>query len=69
MVGNQFGFYYLSNHNIIELFDNVNIRLEDYLSCYNLVDEGVLYIQLSFRTIDKKIYYELKLDSQYILDI
>lgn len=69
MAGNQFGFYYLSNHNIIELFDNVNIRLQDYLSSYNLVDEDILYIQLSFRTIDKKIYSELKLDSEYILDI
>lgn len=26
MTGNQFGFHYLSNHNLIELFDNVKIR-------------------------------------------
>ena len=69
MVGNQFGFNYISNDNNLELFDLIKIKLEHYLSYYNLVDEDILYIQISFRKINKKIYSELKLDTKYLLNI
>lgn len=69
LAGNQFGFNYKSNSDITLLYDNVIIRLEDYFSSYNLDDDDILYIQLSFSVIDKKIYSKLKLDNKFYLDL
>lgn len=60
MVGNQFGFHYTSDHSLIDLFNDINIRLDEYLSSYNLSDEEILYIQISFRVLNKKIFNSLR---------
>ena len=61
MVGNQFGFYYKSSDSFIELYDNINIKLDEYFSSYNLTDNDIIYIQISFRLLNKATYNSLKL--------
>ena len=61
MVGNQFGFHYISYNSLSQLYDDINIKLLEYLSSYNLTDEYIMYIQISFRLLDKKIFNRLRL--------
>lgn len=37
-------------------------RLEEYFSYYNLVDEDIIYLQVSFRLLDRMIYSDIVLD-------
>lgn len=62
MVGNQFGFVFDSNSSLNGLFDNINDRLSDYFSYYNLEDDDIVYIQISFRLLDRKVYSGLSID-------
>ena len=62
MVGNQFGFVFNSNSSLNGLFDNINDRLSDYFSYYNLEDDDIVYIQISFRLLDRKVYSDLSID-------
>jgi hypothetical protein len=42
MVGNQFGFHYISDNSLSQLYDDINIKLLEYLSSYNLTDEDIM---------------------------
>ena len=54
MAGNKFDFDFSSKNNINDLLSNVNNRLDEYLDVYNLTDQSIVYIQLSFRKMDIK---------------
>ena len=58
MAGNQFGFdfYFLNNTN--DLLSNINNRLDQHLGVYNLSDEPIVYIQVSFRKMHIKLLSE-----------
>ena len=64
IAGNQFGFEYKNINSINDLLSCVNIRLEQYFSSYNLTDESIIYIQLSFSKLDKKLVSEFKLEKK-----
>lgn len=62
MAGNQFGFKFSSDNDYELLFQDVKVRLDEYFSYYNLVDEDILYIQVSFLLLDRMIYSDLAID-------
>lgn len=64
MTGNQFGFNYSTKLELPSLFNDIKVRLEDYFGHYNLTDEDIVYIQVSFRLLDKMLYSGLFLDSE-----
>lgn len=68
MVGNQFGFNYFLSSELLVLFKDINTRLEEYLSRYNLANEDIIYIQVTLRTLDKKVYSDLTIDKDTIKD-
>lgn len=61
MAGSQFGFDFSSNSEIQNLFNVVMSRLEGYFDAYNLSEDDVIYIQISFTQIDKKLLIHLSL--------
>jgi len=64
MAGNQFGFYYHSSENIDNLLQIVNIKLEEYFDTYETNNESILYVQLSFKSMDNKLLSEFQLSPQ-----
>lgn len=69
MAGNQFGFKYDYREDLNTLFADINIRLQEYLGYYNLHDEDIVYIQVSFRLLDKMIYTDLMIDKDNLQDV
>ena len=63
MTGNQFGFSFKDNISISNLYTIFNDKLEEYMDSYNLTEDDVAYIQLSFRTVDKVLLSEFYLES------
>lgn len=61
MAGRQFGFLYSSENNINALQDSVISRIEEYFDVYNLSDDNIIYIQVSFWLKDKKLLSEFSL--------
>jgi hypothetical protein len=62
MAGSQFGFQYKNSEDVNNILFAVNGCLEDYFSEYNLRDESVSYIQLSFRKLDTVLLKEFVLN-------
>ena len=62
MAGNQFGFNFSSDEDVDNLLISVTCRLEDYLSAYNLSEDSIVYVQISFRQKDNKLLSEFSLD-------
>ena len=62
MVGNQFGFSFKSTDDIDNLLSDIKFRLNDYLEDYNLSDDSITYIQVSFKQLD------IRLLSEFILN-
>ena len=58
MVGNQFGFNYSCESDIIGLLTAVSERLEEYMISYNLTEDAIVYIQITFIQKDKKLLSE-----------
>lgn len=58
----QFGFNYTSESDIKGLLDVVSSKLQDYMADYNLSDDAIVYIQISFRQKNKKLLSEFLLD-------
>lgn len=55
MAGNQFGFKYKDidhNYNLNYLDNNVISSIQRLFDVYNLTDDEIVYIQISFRQID-----------------
>lgn len=63
MAGNQFGFNYDSQYKIDDLLTIVNNKLDDYFSDYNLSDQSVLYVEVTFRQLDNKLLSEFSLQT------
>ena len=61
MVGNQFGFNYICKSDIEDLLTVTCMKLEEYMIDYNLTEDAIVYIQLSFRQKDKKLLSEFAL--------
>lgn len=43
--------------------------MEEYFGYYNLVDEDIVYIQVSFRLLDKMIYSDLFIDKNKLVNM
>lgn len=61
MAGNQFGFTYSSESDLKSLLAVISEKLEEYMSIYNLSDDAIVYIQVTFRQKDKKLLSEFSL--------
>src|SRR6266576_1725969 len=62
MLGNQFGFDFSSEDKIYDLLSIVIDRLEEAFEEYSLIDESVVYVQLTFRRLDTKLLSVFSLD-------
>lgn len=59
MVGAQFPFICESLDSFNEVYNNINMRLEEYLSRYSLSDDEIIYIQVTFKLVNKLVYSDL----------
>lgn len=64
MAGNQFDFNYDCYYKINDLLTVINNKLDDYFSDYNLSDNSVLYVEVTFRQLDNKLLSEFSLQMQ-----
>lgn len=51
------------------LFNDIKSRLEDYFGYYNLTDDEINYIQVTFRLLNKKVFTELFLDKPKLTNV
>lgn len=65
MAGNQFGFSYESDNSLDDLYNITRYKLEDYFKEYNLIDEDIVYIQISFRKNNLKLLADFKKDIEW----
>jgi len=61
MCGNQFGFNYKSTNDIDKLFSIVIDKIDESLQGYGLSDDDIVWVQLTFRVVDVKLYDNAKL--------
>jgi hypothetical protein len=69
MVGNQFGFNFSYENSYEVLFYDITIRLEEYFAHYYLVNEDIVYVQVSFRLLDIMIYSDLFIDKDILVNM
>ena len=62
MAGSQFGFKYNNKQDVDKFLYSVNARLDNYFSGYNLGNDCIEYIQLSFRKTDNVLLSEFILN-------
>jgi len=62
MCGSQFGFPYNSMDNISVLLDTIITRLDESLSHYQVGNESIVYVQVSFRKLSSKLLSEFTLE-------
>lgn len=62
MCSNQFGFDFKSNTDISILLDTINARLNQTFEDYDLIDEDIIWVQLTFKQLDVKLISEFILD-------
>lgn len=62
LAGNQFGFTYESDYSINDLYNVFRNKLEDYFKDYHIIDEDIVYVEISFRKFDTKIVSDFKKD-------
>jgi len=67
MAGNQFGFKILNIEDLEDLEVIVKERVNKSLDVYSLLDEDILYIQLSFKKVDSQIISEFSLKNSQIV--
>ena len=61
MAGSQFGFVFSSDEIIENLYSSIISRLQQYMGSYNLSEDSILYIQVSFIQQDRKLLSEVSL--------
>lgn len=66
MCGNQFVLNYNGTNDIKILRDIVEARLNEFFAIYNVSDEDVVYVQLSFSKLNTKLLSEFALDKKSI---
>lgn len=62
MAGSQFGFNYNCPGQIVWLFDIVKSRIANTFDVYNMSNDDIVYIQISFRKLDVKLLSDFTLD-------
>lgn len=62
MCSNQFGFDFKSDTDISILLDTINAKLNQTFEDYDLIDEDIIWVQLTFKQLDVKLIYEFILD-------
>jgi hypothetical protein len=62
MAGNQFGFDFSSDNDIENLLYMINARIDQYYEVYDFIEKSIVYIQISFREMDKKLISEFYLE-------
>jgi predicted RNA-binding protein len=62
MAGNQFGFKYTDTSKLGEIYQVVLQKLDKYMEDYDLIQEDVVYIELSFRKKDKILLSDISVD-------
>ena len=67
MSGNQFGFNYNNQFQVGWLFDIVKSRIASTFDVYNLTNDDIVYIQVSFIKLDVKLLAGLTLDRNTIV--
>lgn len=60
MCGNQFGFNYKSTDDIDKLFSIVIDKIDESFQGYGLSDDDIVWVQLTFRVVDVKLYDNAK---------
>jgi hypothetical protein len=63
MAGNQFGFDFSSDNDIENLLYMINARIDQYYEVYDFIEKSVVYIQISFTEMDKKLMSEFCLEN------
>lgn len=66
MLGNQFGFDYQSQEDFEGLLGNINNKLEEHFVQYSIPDKDIIYIQVSFRLLDRILFNDLFIDKQQL---
>lgn len=51
------------------LFNDIKVRLDDYFGYYNLSDDEIVYIQVSFRILDRMVYSDLLIDKTKLINV
>ena len=62
MCSNQFGFDFKSDTDISILLDTINAKLNQTFEDYDLIDEDIIWVQLTFKQLDVKLISEFILD-------
>lgn len=62
MAGNQFGFIFHSDQSIYDFYGIVRDRLEEYFKDYNLIDDDIVYVELSFKKFNTKLFSEFSIE-------
>lgn len=62
MAGNQLGFDYYSDKDFGNLLNEVVARLNRYFDKYELQNKDIVYVQISFRLLNKLIFSDLFID-------
>ena len=68
MAGSQFGLNYNNVSQIDSLFDIVKIRIASTFDVYNMTNDDIVYIQLTFRKLDIKLLADFTLDKNSIVN-
>lgn len=62
MAGNQFGFNFNTVDDAMYPASQVRTRLNDYFSLYKILEENLVYVQLTFKQQDIKLLSEFKIE-------
>ena len=62
MAGSQFGFNYNCQSQIEWLFDIIKSRIANTFDVYNMTNDDIVYIQITFRKLDVKLLSDFILD-------
>lgn len=68
MAGNQFGWFYNEEKDILSLKNDILNRVNNTLEDYGMDFSEIIYINVAFRLVDKVIFSKLKYDKKDILN-
>lgn len=66
MLGNQFGFNFKSVDDLESLYNDIIIRMDDFTGRYDLVDDDIVYVQISFRLLDQRLFSDILIDKEVL---
>lgn len=68
MIGNQLGFEFKSHDDFGLLLKDINGRFEEFFGKYDIKDLDIVYIQVSFRLLDRMVFSDLFIDKEVLQD-